>query len=291
MNNELFDAPSLAVILNQTNWRIVSSLFDEEVDFVHQPTHLKWLRNHTESHPAREILFSLKGNGVYGYKGKIYPCQPGSVFLFNSYESHDNYYPASCPEMLHLWLSLFEHDVVAKILLTREGKIHNLVSSLVLSGDPAACLLTSTWDKLANATSHARVRRAQLLAALASLLLRIVEYGYENSDGHAESNFQSQVIKTIRHHVAKTAGRDVPLSEAARLAGYSKHHFLKLFKRETGQTFHEYVNECRLKKVSAMLQERRTKTEISETLGFTHPSTFLRWMKTQNLRGVAGSYQ
>ena len=282
MPNILFDEESLAVILAQPKWHIINSLYQEDVDFIHNSTHLKWMRTHSESHPAREILFALKGNGFYGYQGKIYPCRPGSVFLFNSYETHDNYYPTTCPDMLHLWLSIFEHDVVAKVLCAKEGKIDTLSSSLVLSGDPETCLLTRTWDKLADSSLPVSFRRTQLLASLSSLLLRLIEWGYGNVEGHTESNFKRQVIETIRRHVALTAGRDVPLSEAARLSGYSKFHFFRLFREETGQTFHDYVNECRLKKVTAMLQERRTKTEISIALGFSHPSTFLRWMKTHN---------
>lgn len=284
MTNELFDDESLGIILAPENWRIISSLFEEEIDFIRNPAHVKWMRTHTERHPAREVLIALKGNGFYGYQGKIYPCPPGTVFLFNSYESHDNFYPPACPEMVHLWLHLFEQDVVAKVLHIREGKTKNPGNPLAFSESPAAALLTRTWDQLTASTTHPpSFRRAKVLAALTTLTMRIVEGGYGGNAEHTQAKFQKQVIETILRHVAKTAGRDVPLGEAARLAGYSKFHFLRLFKQETGQTFHEYVNGCRLKKVMAMLQERRPKREISETLGFSHPSAFLRWMKSRNL--------
>lgn len=283
--NELFDDDSMGLMLAPETWKIISSLFDEDIDFIHNPPHAKWMRSHTERHPAREVLFALKGAGCYGFNGKVYPCQPGSAFLFNSYETHDKYYPPNDPEMLHLWLYLFEHDVVAKVLLVKDGKVRSQGNALVLSGVPSASLLTNTWDELSGSTAlPAAFRRAKLLAALSALFMRIVECGFGKAGGHSEANFQRQVIETIRRHVAKTAGRDVPLAEAARLAGYSKFHFLRLFKQDTGQTFHEYVDGCRLKKVTAMLQERRTKTEISETLGFSHPSTFLRWMKAQTAK-------
>ncbi|MEI6169203.1 MAG: GDSL-type esterase/lipase family protein [bacterium] len=282
MTNELFDDESVAVVLNQANWRVVGSLLDEEVDFIHRPAHLNWMHTHTESHPAREVLFALKGQGIYGYKNNVYPCSPGTVFFFNSYESHDQFYPPTCPDMIHLWLGLFERDVVAKILSVKGGVIKVTGSPLVLNDAPTARLLATTWDELLNPSAlPPPLMRAKLLASLSALLLRIVEWGHGEIVKHKESNFQNQVIETICRHVAQTAGRDVPLCEAARLSGYSKFHFLRLFKQETGQTFHDYVNECRLKKVTAMLQERRTKIEISETLGFTHPSTFIRWMKAQ----------
>ena len=282
MINELFDDTSLGVILAPAQWQIISSLFEEDVDFCHNPTHLQWMRTHTERHPAREVMLVLKGSGVYGYNGKAYPSRPGMVFLFNSYESHDNYYPPNCPEMLHLWMYLIEHDVVARVLHAKEGKIKDVGSPFVLSEAPTAGLLNATWNELAEpSTLPLAFRRAKLLAALSALTMRITEWGFGKTEGHSESHFQKQVIETIRRHVAQTAGRDVPLSEAARLSGYSKFHFLRLFKKETGQTFHDFVNGCRLQKVSAMLHEGRSKTEISEALGFSHPSTFLRWTKIE----------
>ena len=282
MKNELFDEESLNVILKPAHWRLITSLLHEEVDFTTNPAHLKWMRTHMDRHPAREILFALKGNGIYGYNGKIYPCQPGTVILFNSYETHDNKYPDTCPYMMHLWLNLFEEDVVGRLLEVKEGKIKTIGKPIALSGAATASLLTATWDELiALPLLPPAFKRAKLLAVLSTLFMRIVESGFGKAEPHAQANFQRQVIETIHRHIAATAGRDVPLSEAARLSGYSKYHFLRLFKQETGQTFHEYVDGCRLKKVTAMQLERRTKTEIAEALGFSHLSTYLRWMKSR----------
>jgi AraC-like DNA-binding protein len=186
--------------------------------------------------------------------------------------------------MMHLWLNLFEKDVVGRLLEIKGGKIKTTGKQIVLSGAPTARLMSATWDELTVTSSlpHA-FRRAKLLAVLSALCMRIVEYGFGKAEPHTQVNFQRQVIATIHRHIATTAGRDVPLAEAARLSGYSKYHFLRLFKQETGQTFHEYVNECRLKKVTAMQLERRTKTEIAEALGFSHLSTYLRWTKSSHL--------
>ncbi len=290
MKNELFDNTAMELILSPETWHFVSSLFEEEVDFVPNPTHFKWMRTHRDCHPAREILFALKGHGIYGFKDKIYPCPPGTIFLFNSYESHDPFYPTSSPEMDHLWLTVFEHNVVAKLLHIWDGKIKTVGPSPIFIEAPAARLLIDTWDELEGTSAlPPTFRRAKLITALSPILLRIAECGFKKPEGHIEPHFQKQVIETIRYHVAKTAGRDVPLTEAARLAGYSKFHFLRLFRQETGQTFHEFVDGCRLKKVAAMIQERRTKTEISETLGFSHLSTFLRWMKAQEQKMKLGA--
>ena len=118
-----------------------------------------------------------------------------------------------------------------------------------------------------------------MIASLSALFLRIVGWGFGRTGAHAQANFQKQVIDTICRHIAKTAGRDVTLTEAARISGYSKFHFLRLFKHETGRTFHGYVDDCRYKQASACFKNEKPKTGISATPGFSHPSALLRWIK------------
>lgn len=286
MRNELFDDESLEVLLNPASWRIISALFDEDVPSIHRQSHLAWMRSHVDSHPAREVLVALKGEGVYGYNGKVYPCAPGTVFLFDAYEAHDNFYAPDSARMTHLWFCIFEDDLLGRILRIDAGRLTpSTKSSLILSGTAAARHFASAWHELTESRElPPAFKRAKLVGALSALLLQLVEKGYGAAPPPLSRDLHATVIGTIQRHIATTAGRDIPLAEAARLAGYSKFHFLRLFKQETGQTFHGYVNACRLRKAQAMLAERRTKTEISETLGFSHPSAFLRWFRSLESR-------
>lgn len=281
MKNDLFDEASLAIILAPENWRLTGSLFDADARPVRDSVHAAWMKEHHDRHPAREILLALKGNGVYGFRNRVYPCRPGSVFLFDSYEDHDNYYPPFCKEMMHLWLHILENDVFARLIHVKAGKLKILQNQIVFSGDQAMNLLTATWSSLADSSAQPQAfKRAKLISVLSTAFLRIVEYGLGSDAGKPPGNFQSRIIRSIQGHIARTAGRDVPLSEAARLAGYSKFHFLRMFKEETGQTFHEYVNICRLKQVRIMTEANQTKTAIARRLGFSHASALLRWMKS-----------
>ena len=285
MKNRLLSELTLKIVLASDRWRIVSSLAAPDTGPVTDKAHLAWMREHVDRHPAREILLALEGRGLYGFRDKPYPCCPGSIFLFDSYELHDNEYPPFSPAMLHLWLHIMEGDVIARFLQIEAGRMRILQNQLVFTHDEAMALLRRTWTDLASAPDRpALFKRAQLLAALSPVFLRIVEQGFVKSAVKPVESFQSQIIRSIRGHIAETAGRGVPLDEAARLAGYSKFHFLRLFKKETGQTFLEYVNQCRLNRVQSMLQNRETKTAIAKALGFSHPSVLLRWMKAMKLR-------
>ena len=281
MKNTLFDPAALDVLLSPEAWRIVSSLFDPETDGISNRPHAAWMASHVDRHPAREILIALQGQGLYGFKGQVYPCQPGSVFLFDAFEPHDNNYAPNCPRMRHIWVRILENDVLVRILDVNHGRIAQTGKwSGLLSGTEAAALLIASWNELAAAPRIPdRLKKAKLVAALAALVAHLAGEGYNNLPKPSEQDFTAAVVQTIQRHVAQHAGRDIPLSEAARLAGYSKFHFFRLFKQHAGQTYHAYVNACRVKKAKALLHEGRRKKEISEALGFSHPSAFLRWMK------------
>lgn len=283
VKNSLFDDESLEIMLAPESWRIVSSLFDQEVGVIKNRRHLAWMGTHSDRHPAREILVALKGNGLYGFKGRVYPCRPGTVFLFDAYEPHDHYYPPDCPRLRHLWLFIFENDVIARVCDIERGRLTQVgKASIILNGTDAANLLIALWNEIeiAAANMPSRFKRAKLIAALAVILVRIAEHGYGSTRNPAKKDFTAAAIKTIQRHVAQNAGRGISLGEAARLAGYSKFHFFRLFKQHTGLTYHAYVDECRLKKARDMLGEGRRKKEIAGVLGFSHTSVFLRWMKS-----------
>lgn len=281
MKNIFLDTAAMRVVLAPDHWTLAGTAFPDPPRTVRNRRHLAWMARHTESHPAREILFALKGRGRYGFNGQVHACIPGTAMFFDSYEPHDRFYPRSAGPWLHLWLGLFEHDAVARLLRIHKGQARTVGLDVALTDNPAAAQLSLAWNEIKTGGLPPSFLRAKLQAALASLLLQVIETGFHSGGTQATETFQRKVIETIRRHVDQTAGRGVPLGEAARLAGYSKFHFLRLFQQESGLTFHDYVNECRRKKVAAMLHENRTKTEISNTLGFSHPSAFLRWLKTQ----------
>ena len=116
VENLFFSAQMLELLMDYDGWRMVSSLFPPDTRPVRHAAHEEWMARHQDRHPHREILFSLSGKGLYGFDGKAYPCNPGTVFLFDSYEPHDNSYPPHAPRGTHLWISLLAEKAVARIL-------------------------------------------------------------------------------------------------------------------------------------------------------------------------------
>ncbi len=83
-----------------------------------------------------------------------------------------------------------------------------------------------------------------------------------------------RVIEAIRL-VESEAGRPLELKEMAAVAGVSKYHFLRVFRRLTGVTPHRYLISARLRRAAlALTSSRLPVLEIALDSGFGDLSTF-----------------
>lgn len=87
----------------------------------------------------------------------------------------------------------------------------------------------------------------------------------------------SDKLKALLSFVRDHYGEQITVDDAAAITGYSSAHFMKLFKKETGQTFVAFLNEYRLAAASYFLKETGDSvSSIAETCGFDNLSYFIR---------------
>ncbi len=74
---------------------------------------------------------------------------------------------------------------------------------------------------------------------------------------------------------------DITVEDAARIAGFSKFHFSRLFKQFTEQTFCGYLNQRRINAAETLLlNPRLSVTDVALQSGFSSLSTFNRVFRT-----------
>ncbi len=82
------------------------------------------------------------------------------------------------------------------------------------------------------------------------------------------------MIEAIRL-VESTRTRPLELKEMAAVAGMSKYHFLRVFRRLTGMTPHQYLISVRLRRAAlALTSSRRPVIAVALDAGFGDLSTF-----------------
>ncbi len=83
-------------------------------------------------------------------------------------------------------------------------------------------------------------------------------------------------VEGMARAIALIAASDAPLAlaEVAKTAGYSPHHFHRLFKRATGVTPAAYARALRARRAEAALEGEGSVTEAIYDAGFAGPSRF-----------------
>jgi len=246
--------------------------------------HDKWLEKNTDKHAHREILLALKGNALISLNGTSYLCSPGSLFLFDELEEHDYTYSPATEDIDHLWFYVLKHQLVVRIVTIRNHCLENFGHDLIIKMKNLLSLKFEIWDFLKNSTLPDDFKRKKIVSIISLLMLELFEYdlNYDKTT-KITKKYQAQTIDVIKEHIINTSGKYLTIDKLAKIAGYSKFHFLRLFKEYTGENIHGYINNIRISKVKDMLKNGHSKKEIAEVLGFSCASSFSHWCR-KNLK-------
>jgi len=116
---------------------------------------------------------------------------------------------------------------------------------------------------------------------IASKKLYVAKKSREAGSGHDESVRQMLFVRDVIKYVETLYNTPLRLGETARHFGMSQASLSRLFMRETGKSFSEFIRHKRVDYASHLLRENdRNNTQIAYISGFESLSTFNRTFKT-----------
>jgi AraC-like DNA-binding protein len=193
-------------------------------------------------------------------------------------------YPEWTSGCVHLWLSLVKETVFPRMLSIEDGKITltNPRSEPLLRLSELGHALPRVWSECSQGCDPLGIGKARISSALAGIFLEYAALGSSGEDAVKSDSTKrrDKVVDAIMEHIRETAGAGVSLDRLAVISGYSKYHFLRVFKERTGVTVGEFVNQCRMAKCRELLNDGLRKGEIADILGFSSPAAFSRWLHT-----------
>lgn len=91
---------------------------------------------------------------------------------------------------------------------------------------------------------------------------------------------QERPFGCVIQYICDNFGQDIPLEKAAELASMTPAYFSHAFKKETGQSFVEFVHEVRIERAMELIRQGvHTMTQVCFQVGFRHLSHFIRTFK------------
>lgn len=101
--------------------------------------------------------------------------------------------------------------------------------------------------------------------------------GGDSSESHTPSPRERRRAVETALWLNDNACDDIDLATAAKFAGFSSYHFLRVFSAVTGVTPHQYLIRSRLRDAARLLVESdRAVTEVALEVGFSDVSNFVR---------------
>jgi AraC-like DNA-binding protein len=244
----VFESPLLSVI----DYKCTASPADRPFAESHGCYSLAYVRKGSFGCHASGKSFQLvAGSFLVGYPGDEYVC---------THEHHDR-----ADECLSFQLSDELVDTIGGPPAPwRSGALPPLAELMVL-GELAQ----------ASAEANADLGLDEIGTALAARFLETVSGSQSKGavDGPGSRRRAVEAAQWIDAH----SGAEIDLAEAARFAGLSPFHFLRVFSGALGVTPHQYLVRSRLRRAARLLADKeRPITDVALDVGFADLSNFVR---------------
>ncbi len=210
--------------------------------------------------------YTLAGRGQLAFDGARHTVLPGQAMLL--WFPHDNrYWLASGDHWRHFYLCLTGREVMRawRSVVARRGPLIDLADgspSLALAVEVAIAGMTGAIRDPWTSSSHAY----RLAMALCAEVL-----------GDPGAGPRHPAVETAKRHGRARFADGIGVSDLARVAGLSRHHFARSFARAEGTTPSQWLADLRAREATRLLRETRlTVAEVGTRCGYQDAAYFCR---------------
>ncbi len=207
------------------------------------------------------------------------------MFLFDENEIHSVGYPQDTAPFKHLWITVFANDAVAFIDSRHTSQVAEQRNPPVVFNKVDRDALIRDWNLAKSLLDWmpAELCRTVLQTAIYPLIFRAMLKWQSSSDDAGCVHRHQDIVAVIQRHIETHLAESEDLDALAHLSGYSKFHFSRIFKKCTGLTVHEFINQCRIDHAQSLLDAGEPCKAIASELGFSSPTAFFNWRRRHRL--------
>lgn len=244
---------------------------------------------HPHWHEEIEIIYITEGNVKIGVNNEVYMLNAGDILLIGSGDIH-YFLPVNSGNRLVIQFSLSMFDSVTSPISEKES-IKPVFDN--------SCRISSKWEKELKESvelqikqllkEHTEKKEGYILSIKARLydivilLIRGVPKESRNIEDETRYGENLKRLDNLFRYVDDNYQNEISLNNAARIAGFSPYHFTRFFKKYTGITYIQYLNNYKITKAEwFLLNEDNSITDIALKSGFSSIKTFNRVFKKIN---------
>lgn len=215
-----------------------------------------------ESFDSFLLMYIQKGGLTLTFEGNTCRVTAGHFVLLDCYRLHA-YSTAQGFECLWCHFDGITARHYYSSIVSRLGNVFSMPDSYPVLSKMTA-ILKVFYD-------GALVREALLSKYLTDILTEFLLYVPANVHTRSYANTAEEIITYINEHFKE----DISVEDLAARAGLSQYHFIRIFKKETGFTPHEYIVNTRIATAKYLLKNTRLSVkDICFSTGFSCESVF-----------------
>lgn len=235
-------------------------------------------------------MLAIEGEGYFGVGGKVYRCEPGTVFLLDKNEPHDSGCSHYQGRSRSLWLYFESPEQVTasevfvrpRMLRDREWSrglmFHPIIEPDEPLRGPWLDVLMDSWNAC-SADHSSGIATGRLKAAVIGILLDVWSRRKIMGALLDESSAGSMAVRQVQLHIQEHLDDKLSLTALSEIAGYEPHYFHRLFRRHTGKPMGRYIKTARLSQAKQLLFTGLRVQVVAQRLGFGSPHYFSRFFK------------
>jgi AraC-like DNA-binding protein len=224
-------------------------------------------------HDTFVIGVNLSGVEVFDARGARHLAGPGQMMVLNPDELHDGRALDAHYRYRAFYPSI---EIMQATAADMTGDPGTAVAEPVFDGlafdDPALATQLLRLHRLLEAGTDPLALDEALTATFAQLIMRHAATNRRPAEAGREDRRIARVIEAI------DAEPGVPwrLDDLAALAGLSRYHFIRVFRRATGQSPHGYVTTRRIGLARRLLSRGERPAEVAVACGFADQAHLTR---------------
>ncbi len=251
----------------------------EQVSYFANPWHF---------HDELELTFIIKSEGIKFIGDHTSEFRSGEIILLGSrlphyWRNHSNYYHTPAERSAEAIIIRFSQEYAGTEFL----KIPALkpVFDLLNNAKRGIFIHQQHEDLQQKLINFLTLNEGQRIIALTEILLSIATektYDYLCSIGYAHQYKSNDITKidTVYSYVLNHFKTDLSVQDIASKCNMNTAAFCRYFKKKTGKTFKDFMNEIRLGNATKLLLKGDlTIAEVAFESGFNNPSYFNRLFK------------
>ncbi len=217
-------------------------------------------------HSWFEIYYLESGKCSYLIEDTLYEVKAGDIVLIPAYRIHKTAY--STASHSRLLLSLSDNYLPPYVHTLLEGDNY-IYRNPKISAD-AYAIVKDIESEYLNWDSYSSDMINGYVHMLFTLLCRNRNY-YKN-----QRTGGSLRVEKVLNYIKGNYQSHITLSQTAKAYSITPEHLSRIFKKETGLSFHEYLTSIRLKEAEHLLklEEKKSISEVAYSCGFNDSNYF-----------------